>query len=400
MSNSKPMNPEVAPTWQPWSLALFNLGFRPFYLLAALFVAGTLPLWVYEHLGGMPLFGRYLAGVLWHSHEMVFGFAVAVITGFLFTATRNWTGQPTPSGAPLLALAALWAAGRILNVSGPGPVAAIVDTSFLVLAAVALWIPLQRSANRNRFLVAILLALATLNGAFHLAQLGWIGVPALSLVEAGLAVVLLIVAIMAGRVIPAFTANAVRAARVRRHAWLDVLAIGALALTLFGYVLALPGAFVGALALVAALLHGARLRLWDPYATRRVPILWILHLSYAWIPIGLLLLGVGLLRGDTLSVFAMHAFGAGAIGGMVLGMMTRTARGHTGRPLQAGTAEITAYALVHIGAAVRVFVPIAWPSGYIASIIISTALWSTAFAIYAVVYWPILTRSRIDGKPG
>lgn len=400
MRESKPLEPDATQLWQPWRLALFNLGFRPFFLLAALFAAVSLPLWTFEHLGGMALFGHYLAGVSWHAHEMVFGFAAAVITGFLFTAARNWTGLPTPSGASLFGLAALWVAGRVLNVSGPGPLAALVDTSFLVLVAIALWLPMQRTANRNRFLVAILLALATFNGAFHLAQLRWINVPVLSIVEAALALVLLIVAIMAGRVIPAFTANAVRTARVRRHAWLDMLAIISLALALAGYVIALPGALVGALALVASGLHVARLALWDPLATRRVPILWILHLSYAWIPIGLLLLGIGMLRGNTLSVFAMHAFGAGAVGGMVIGMITRTARGHTGRPLHASNAEITAYLLVHLGAALRVFVPIAWPGGYIVSIIAASGLWSAAFAIYAVVYWPILTRSRIDGKPG
>lgn len=391
---------ETIDEWRPWRLALFSLGFRPFYLLAALFAALSLPMWIFEHLGGMPLFGRYLAGVLWHAHEMVFGFAVAVITGFLFTAARNWTGQPTPSGGTLFALALLWLAGRVLNVTGPGPLAALVDTSFLPLIAIALWLPLQRTANRNRFFVAILLGLALLNAAFHLAQLGWIDWSALRVVEAALALVLLIVTIMAGRVIPAFTANALRSARVRRHAWLDLLAIGAIGLTFAGYVLALPTALVGTLALAAAVLHGARLALWDPFATRHTPILWILHLAYAWIPIGLVLLGVGLLRGNTMPVMAMHAFGAGAIGTMVIGMMTRTARGHTGRPLQVGNAEVAAYALILLGGVLRVFVPLLWPGGYVLSIVASTAAWSGGFAIYAMVYWPILTRSRIDGKPG
>lgn len=396
----QPLDATASNTWQPWRLALFALGFRPFYLLAALFATFTLPLWTFEHLGGMPLFGRYLAGVLWHAHEMVFGFAVAVITGFLFTAARNWTGQSTPSGASLLALAALWLAGRILNVSGPGPLAAVVDTSFLVLVAIALWLPLQRTANRNRFFVAILLALAALNGAFHLAQQGAITWSALSAAESALSLVLLIVSIMAGRVIPAFTGNAIRTARVQRHAWLDLLAIATLALALGGYVIALPSIAVGLLALIAAVFHSARLMLWDPWATRRVPILWILHLSYAWIPIGLLLFGIGLLRGDTLTVFAMHAFGAGAVGGMVIGMITRTARGHTGRALQASNVEVTAYVMVHVAAVLRVFVPLVWPGGYVLSIVVSAVLWSLAFAIYTVAYWPVLTRSRVDGAPG
>ncbi len=111
-------------------------------------------------------------------------------------------------------------------------------------------------------------------------------------------------------------------------------------------------------------------------------------------------MGIGLLRGDTLTVFALHAFSAGAVGGMVIGMITRTARGHSGRPLHARSAEVAAYVLVHVGAVLRVFVPLVWPGGYILSIVAATTLWSLAFAIYAVMYWPILTRSRIDGRPG
>jgi uncharacterized protein involved in response to NO len=381
-------------------MALFNLAFRPFYLLAAIYAALSLPLWTFEHLGGMPLVGGYLAGVLWHAHEMVFGFAAAVITGFLFTAARNWTGLPTPTGAPLLALAALWLAGRVLVFTGPPVLAAVVDVSFLPVVAVLLWLPLQRSGNRNRFFVGILLAFAALNVAFHLSHLGWIGWPSLVMVEGALAIVVLIVTIMGGRVIPAFTANALPFARVRRYEWLDRAAIASLVLAMAAYLAALPSALVATLAFLAAALHLARLALWDPLSTRAAPILWILHVSYAWIPIGLVLLGVGALRSSGLPVFALHAFGAGAVGGMVIGMITRTARGHTGRPLQANAAEVLAYLLVHAAAVLRVFSPIVWSGSYVVSIVGSAALWSAAFAIYAVLYWPILTRARIDGKPG
>ena len=379
---------------------LFALGFRPFYLLAALFAALSLPFWVFEHLGGMPLFGGYLVGVLWHAHEMVFGFAVAVIAGFLFTATRSWTGLDTPSGAPLTALAALWLAGRVLVITGPGPIAAVVDASFLPIVAFALWLPLRRARSPNQFFVGILLGFAVLNIMFHVAHLHRTDWPALSAVEGALAIVVLMVTIMGGRVVPAFTVNAIPTARVRRYARLDQAAITTVILAMGAYLTAAMPVITAVLAFAAAIVNAARLVLWDPLATRRAPILWILHVSYAWIPIGFALLGLGVLRGTELPVYAMHAFGVGAIGGMVIGMITRTARGHTGRPLQAGAMEVSAYALVHLAALLRVFAPIVWPSGYVVFVIGSTALWSLAFAIYAIVYFPILTRPRVDGKPG
>src|SRR5690606_15094114 len=146
--------------------------------------------------------------------------------------------------------------------------------------------------------------------------------------------------------------------------------------------------------------HAARLWLWDPLATRPSPILWILHLSYAWIPLGMLLLALALAGVAGSTSAAMHAFGVGAVGGMIIGMMTRTARGHTGRPLRADSPEVLAYVLVQVAALIRVFGPIAWPAAYTSALILSSALWSLAFALYCAVYWPVLTRPRLDGKPG
>jgi uncharacterized protein involved in response to NO len=380
--------------------AMFALGFRPFYLLAALFAALTLPLWIVEHLGGMPSFGGYLGGMLWHAHEMVFGFAVAVITGFLLTAVRNWTGLDTPSGARLAALVGLWLAGRVLVITGPGTLAAVVDALFLPVVAFVLWTPLRRARNRNQFFVLILLGFAVLNVAFHVAHLRHADWPALSAIEAAVAMVVLMVTIMAGRVIPAFTANAISTARVRQYPMLDRAAITAVILAMIAYLAGAAPAIVAALAFAAAFTNAARLVFWDPLATLRSPILWILHVSYAWIPIGFTLLGIGILRGSEVPLHAIHAFGVGAIGGMVIGMITRTARGHTGRPLRAGTMEVIAYVFVHVAALLRVFVPIIWPSAYMWSVAGAAALWSMAFALYAIVYVPILTRPRIDGKPG
>jgi uncharacterized protein involved in response to NO len=379
--------------------ALFNLGFRPFYLLAALLAAASLPLWVAQFFGVLPPLGD-VPGVVWHAHEMVFGFASAVIVGFLFTAVRNWTGQPTPTGLALAAIAGVWIVGRIAMITGPGVFAAVADIAFLPLVAGCLWLPLHRARNRNRLFVAILMAMAVLNVAFHLAAAGLISVSPLAFVEAALGFVLLIVTIMAGRVVPMFTRNAVRSAKLRSVRHLDATAIVAFAGTWAAWVLGAPDPVVGVAALFAAGTHAVRLWTWDPAATRGRPILWILHVSYGWIPLGFLLLASALFGLAGTPALALHAFVVGAMGGMIIGMITRTARGHMGMALDVGRAETTSYVLVHAGAVIRVFVPLLLPSAYGPAIVVSAICWALAFAIYLVVYWPLLSRARIDGKPG
>jgi len=394
--------PSTSPTTSAlrWhGTALFNLGFRPFFLLAALLAALGVPLWSAEYFGLLPAAG-YASGVLWHAHEMVFGFAVAVITGFLFTAARNWTGLPTPTHGMLAALAAVWLAGRVLMVSGPGWLAAAVDVAFLPAVALALWLPLQRSRNRNRFFVALLLVLAAANLAFHLARIGTIPISPLVPVRFALYLVVMIVTIMAGRVIPSFTQNAIPGARIRRSRMLDLAAIWATALALSSVLADGPAVIVAPLCLAAAGLQAARLWMWDPWCTRHRPILWILHVSYAWIPAGLSLMGLAVFTAAVPAMLADHALSVGAVGGMILGMITRTARGHTARPLRASRPEVAAYALVHLAAGMRVIAPLAWPAGYGWAIAASSALWSAAFVAYLLVYAPILSRPRLDGKPG
>ena len=380
--------------------ALFNLGFRPFYLLAALLAAVAVPLWAAEYFGVLPQTG-YLRGVAWHAHEMVFGFAVAVITGFLFTAARNWTGLPTPAHGSLAMIAALWVAGRVLLTTGPGWLAAAVDLAFLPVVAVALWIPLQRSRNRNRFFAALLLVLGVANLGFHLARADVVGTSPLVPIRFALYLIVIIVTIMAGRVIPSFTQNAIPSARIRRNRLVDLASIWATALALGGGLVSAPVAFTAPLCLAAAGLQAARLWMWDPWCTRHRPILWILHLSYAWIPIGLLLMAWMLFTGAlSAGLAADHALSVGAVGGMIIGMITRTARGHSGRPLQASSPEVLAYLLVQLAAVIRVLLPLVWPAGYHWAIAAASLSWSAAFLLYLIVYVPMLSRPRLDGKPG
>ncbi len=380
--------------------AVFALGFRPFYLLAAALAALAVPLWIAEYAGYLGGAG-YLSGSLWHAHEMLFGFASAVIVGFLFTAVRNWTNRPTPTRTPLALLAVLWLAGRVLLPIGPGWLAAAVDVAFLPFAALGIAIPLAKSGNRrNYFFVGLLLLIAAANLVFHLGRLGVLPDVGREALHAALYVVIFIIAVMAGRVVPMFTANAIPGARVWRNATLDRAALAGLAVALAAAVVRPDSPVTALLCALAAVLHVLRARGWVPFSTGGTPILWILHLSYAWIPLGLLLHAAAALTPAVPATAALHAFAVGAAGGMIIGMITRTARGHTGLPLQAGAAETAAYALVHAAAVVRVFGIVLLPSHYLATLAVAAALWSAAFLAYLGVYVPILVRPRPDGRPG
>jgi uncharacterized protein involved in response to NO len=387
------------PVGPPAGFALWNLGFRPFYLLASAFGAASVAVWAAQFAGGLPA-GAYLQGHLWHAHEMLFGYTVAVVAGFLLTAVRNWTGQGTPDGLPLMLLALLWVAGRVLVLTPFGIAAALVNAAFPWAVAVAIAIPLARSANRrNYFFVALLAFLGLAVLAFHLAYQGTLALPSRLGLLAGLDIVLFVMAVMGGRVIPMFTNNGVPGTDARRTLLTERLSLASV-LALFAVDLAQsPALLVGAVAFVAALANAARLWLWQPWRTVRTPLVWVLHAAYAWIVIHLVLraLAAAGLVGESL---AIHALTLGAIGGLTLGMMTRTARGHTGRTLQADAWEVAAYCLVMAAALVRVAGGILAPGAYGSTVMGSAALWSAAFAIYAVRYWPVLTRPRLDGKPG
>lgn len=378
--------------------ALFALGFRPFYLLASVFAALSIPLWALQFSG---LLGHaYLAGPLWHAHEMLFGFTLAVIVGFLFTAGSNWTGLPTPRGAPLAALAALWLAARVLVLTPWGVAAAVANVAFPLAAAIALAVPFIRARNkRNYFFVGLLALLAAAAAVIHLGHLGVIEASALPGLPVALDVVLFICAVMAGRVVPMFTNNGVPGAAATRRPVVEKASLGLLLALAAATALRLAGWPAALLAGTAALAHGMRWWLWQPWATRRVPLVWVLHLAYAWIPVHLLLRALAEL-GWVPPSLATHALTVGAIGGLVIGMMTRTARGHTGRPLRADRWEVACYVAVLLAAAVRVGLPLVEPAWTLPSVQLSAALWSAGFGLYAVRYWPVLSRPRLDGRTG
>ncbi len=380
------------------TFALWQLGFRPFFLFASAFAALSIPLWALEFAG--VLSRPYLSGSLWHAHEMLFGFALAVIVGFLFTAGRNWSKQPTPTGPLLAALVALWISARVLMLTPFGWAAAVANIAFPLFAALSLAIPLVTARNRrNYFFVGLLMLLACAAAVVHLAALQVIEVPGWLGIQVGLDVLLFIMVAVAGRVIPAFTNNGVSGSNASKHVAVEYAALGSLLALLVADSLQWGGPVVMALLALAAMAHGVRWLLWRPWRTLRTPLVWVLHVAYLWIPLHLGL-RAGAMQGWIAESIAIHALTVGAVGAMVLGMMTRTARGHTGRALRADRFDVACYGLVFAAALVRVAVPLAIPKAAVQAVVVSATLWSLGFAFFAVRYWPVLTRPRLDGKSG
>jgi uncharacterized protein involved in response to NO len=297
-------------------------------------------------------------------------------------------------------VAALWIVARVLLAASLPLPSALADMAFVLAAAWGIAVPLYASGNRrNLFLIVVLIAIGVANMAFHLGMAGIVDLPVRRMLQLALDMIMLVMAVMGGRVIPMFTANAVPRARPFRRAWLERLALGGLVVLLVADTVDAPPALVATLAALAALAHGARLALWQPWLTLRRPMLWILHVSYAWIVVHLAL-RVLTFRDPAVAGLATHALTVGGIGGLTLGMMTRTARGHTGRTLTAEGMETAAYLLVQLAAAVRVLLLLIDPSLIVVAVEWSGVFWVAAFALFVWKYAPILWRPRIDGKPG
>ena len=386
------------------NLPVLALGFRPFYLAAAVFGTLAVPVWLLMYAGIGPAMPG-IDGIGWHIHEMLFGFAPAVIAGFLLTAVRNWTGQPTATGGTLGALVLLWAAGRVTFVSGPAVLASIVDIAFLPALGVAIFVPIWRSRNaRNYKILGIVAVLAMLNTAFHFAYLDLI--PATWLPAAyrtGLDVIALLIAIIAGRVVPAFTANAIPGSNPRRIGLVEAISIGAIVavavLDLASTVWQPPRLAWIVLLAAAAAAHAVRLAYWSPLGTRRNGLLLMLPLAYAWLPVYFSLRALAA-YGLVVPAAATHALTIGAMAGMMVAMMMRSALGHTGRALNAGRAELAVFGLLQLAAVVRVATAAIAPSWSLHATICAGVLWTLGFAVLLAAYWPVLTRPRVDGRPG
>lgn len=383
---------------------ILALGFRPFFLLAAVFGAAAVPLWLLIYQGYLDP-ASHLPPTVWHGHEMVFGFAIAVISGFLLTAASNWTGRHTASGVWLGALVGLWIAGRIVVVAGGGlPLWLVIglDIAFLPILAIVLAVPLLATGNRRNVIFPIvLLILGLINVSIHLGSTGTIDWDPSRGLRVGIDLILLMIGVLGGRVIPSFTKNALPHARVNPCQKAGILALLSLAALAIAEAASGNPVLTGSIALAAGLINILRMRGWGTFATLRHPILWILHVGYGWLAAGLILRGAADLTDMVALDAGIHALTLGAIGSMIIGMMSRVALGHTGRSIVPAPLTVAAYWLVNAAALLRVvFTMSSSDELRAASLFGSGILWSLAFAAFAIVYLPILSRPRADGRPG
>lgn len=403
MARSLPLSTDLPISTARPTIPIAAKGFRPFFLAAALFAVAIVPSWLLVLYGVLPA-QSYLAPATWHAHEMIFGFAVAVIAGFLLTAVGNWTQRETLTGAPLLALAGLWLFGRIAMVTAarlPQGAPAVIDLAFLPCLIVALARPLVATRNRRNFvMLGILAALFAANLVVHLEALGVLAAGSGRLAcVAGVDVVLCVILIILGRVLPMFTRNATRVASIRSNVPLDVACVVAMLGLTVADGLSLPSPVTRTLAGLTAVLAVARAWHWGAQYSLRQPLLWILHAGYAWLVLGLALRAAPPMNGLAHSL-ALHALTVGAIGSLTLGMMARVALGHTGRLLEPAPAMTWSFAAIQLSAFARAVLPLVALSSYAAGLWIGGALWTLAFGIYAAVYLRVLTSPRVDGKPG
>ncbi len=396
-THSEPPRPPLS----AYGAILFALGFRPFFAAAGLAAMLLIGLW-------LPLWSGQISGsfhytpFIWHSHEMLFGFAGAIISGFLLTAVRNWTGVNTPNGTPLAALATLWLAGRIAPLAAgwlPAGLIAAVDLLFLPAVALALRPALWQGRQKvNRIFVPLLLLMGVANLLVHLEALG-LAETALQGIELMLLLVVALVLLIGGRVIPFFTEAVIDGHRSRRFPKVEVLAVTALVALILIRLFYPQPAMTAAVALLAAAAQTLRLAGWHNRQVWHIPILWVLYSGFVWIIIGLIMLALAALGLFSINL-AYHALTVGGIGVLTLGMMARVSLGHTGRPIDPPKVMTLAFILLNLAAVVRVFLPLLLPGYYPTWIHISGGLWILAFALFCRIYLPMLIRLRVDGAPG
>ena len=379
-------------------IAVLALGFRPFYLLASLWAIFAIFEWLLE-LQNMGI--RNLSAIpsmLWHAHEMIFGFAATVITGFALTAVKAWTGLDTPKGWSLLLLVVLWIIARIGAFTG-SPLM-VIDICFLPIVAIVIGrLIVKARMYRNLFLPLILTSLGFINALFYLTLLGHLKLDINQIIFAALYLIIMIEIMIGNRIIPSFTANATPGLQQDRHPTLTKITIFCSALTFLLQIFS-PVVLLNAVTcFVIGCLHLFLLWGWRPLVTKGKPLLWIMHLSYIWISIGFFLLGLSNLGLMTIYP-ALHVFGIGATGGLIIAMITRTALGHTGRALVAGLIETTCY----LGKQATLLFWLLGNSNlntwFYPFLVIAGLCWMSVFSLYLIKYLPLLTSPRPDGKAG
>jgi len=383
--------------------AFLTQGFRPFFLAAGVWSAAALAVWITILASGGALPSRF-DPLSWHIHEMLFGFALAAIAGFLLTAIPNWTGRLPVRGLPLASLAGLWLLGRmtcLVSALVPGWLAVVADLAFPVALAGVIGREIVAGRNwRNLPMVAPVTVLAIADLLMQLEAAGVAASPGLGW-RLGLTGVIVLISIVGGRIIPSFTGNWLAK---RPHARLPVTtkaveraALGTLHTGMIGWAFVPYFRPLGALLLLGAALNLWRLARWRGAATRTEPLLLILHIGYAWLVLGAGLLGVSVLGAGPTQSAAIHALTAGAIGTMTLAVMTRATLGHTGRDLTADRVTSVIFLLVTLAASARV---VAAASGSWVMLLLETSAvgWIGAFALFVLHYGPLLFRPRVGGR--
>ena len=386
-------------------IALFFLGFRPFFLGAALFSVTTMSWWMAVYIFSWQSRPLNISPATWHAHEMIFGYTIAVIAGFLLTAVKNWTGIQTPHRGSLALLFLLWLVGRVLpyfSRTVPIELIAVLDNLFLGILFLVLALPVIRAKQWKQvgIMSKILLMLAG-NVIFYLGVTGVVEKGVHWGLYSGLYLILSLIFVMGRRVIPFFIERGIdEPVQLTNRKWVDrsslVLFIGFWITDVF---VADPN-LTAVLAGILFLLHAVRLKDWYTSAMWRKPLLWVLYLAYSFLVLGFLLKALIPVLG--LSPFlAIHAFTVGGIGLITLGMMSRVALGHTGRDIKQPPATLSwIFSLLLAGAIVRVIFPLVSVNQYTLWIGCSQALWIAAFALFVLVYSPILLQPRIDGRYG
>lgn len=379
--------------------AFLGRGFRPFFLLGALYSFLSLFIWGGFYAGHIVPPDFMIDPISWHAHEMIYGFTIAIVAGFLLTAVANWTGGAPARQIHLAGLGLIWLVGRIVmgfDLGLPAPVIIAIEASFIPALALSLAIPLLKSWNKRNFVFLFLLSvLFACDMCFFILE------DRLPLYIAVM-VIITMISLIGGRIIPAFTVAALR--RREEEAFqkpqekLDILALISLTsivltLLFFG-VQSIPLAIA---AFTSSIIHILRLRNYHTLKILNDPMVWILHVGYIWVIVGLLLIGLAALNIVAFST-ALHALTAGAIGSMTLGMMCRVSLGHTGRNLIANTLTIFTFILMQCSALIRVVAPIIAPDLTTEWIILSASFWSVCFAIYVFIYTPMLWKPRPDGR--
>ena len=388
-------------------LPVLRLGFRPFFLAGALFSMVALVLWG-AMLSGYITFQPYGGGLWWHIHEMLFGFGCAIVAGFLLTAIQNWTGIRGVSGASLLGLFLLWLAGRVVLLLPTllnDYVIILIDLSFLPAVAYILGKPLFKIKQyRNLFFVPLLVLFTVANIEMYLAKLGLVNMTVSQAAYASVILMAVLMSVMAGRVVPMFTANGTKTAKVLPLPWLEKLATGSLALItallLLQPLFTVPAFVFGSLFLLSGGCQAIRWFRWKPWITLGVPLLWSIHGAIFFIWVGLFTVGMSYFMVVPFVSHLWHLITVGGMGGLILAMISRVSLGHTGRKLQPPKAMFWGLLSIFIAAIIRVIGPIFWMQYYITFINLSIVFWLIAFGLFAYHYAPMLIKPRVDGRPG